>query len=140
MNEILLLSALVLLPILAAGVCRVPDHRVLAVRRLGRYRRTLGPGWHWIVPGLDRAGAGVDLIGHHLHVRGPDSAQAELHFQIVEPEKAGDALEGVDALVAAQAREALGGGDRSPEWLKTELNRRVGRFGLRVIRCSMHVG
>ena len=39
MNEILLLSALVLLPILAAGVCRVPDHRVLAVRRLGRYRR-----------------------------------------------------------------------------------------------------
>jgi regulator of protease activity HflC (stomatin/prohibitin superfamily) len=138
MNETILLAALCLLLAALAGVRRVSSQRVQAVRRFGRYQRVLGPGWHWVVPGLDRRG--VDLIGHHLHVQGPDQAQAELHFQIVEPEKAGEALDGLDDFVAGQAREALCQATRSPEQLKTELNRRVGRLGLRVIRCSLHAG
>ena len=140
MNEILLLATLVLLLGALAGVRKVSSQRVLTVRRFGRYRRVLGPGWHWVVPGLDRRGQGVDLIGHHLHVQGPDRAQAELHFQIVEPLKAGEALDGLDDWVAGQAREALGQAGRSPEQLKTEMNRRIGRLGLRVIRCSLHAG
>ena len=140
MNEFILLASLFLLIAALAGVRKVSSQRVLTVRRFGRYQRVLGPGWHWVVPGLDRSGRGVDLIGHHLHVKGPDQAQAELHFQIVEPEKAGDTLDRVDDFVAGQAREALCQASRSPEQLKTELNRRVGRLGLRVIRCSLHAG
>lgn len=140
MNEILLLITLFLLIGALAGVRKVSSQRVLTVRRFGRYRRVLGPGWHWVVPGLDRRGHGVDLIGHHLHVQGPDRAQAELHFQIVEPEKAGETLDRIDEYVARQARDALGQASRSPEQLKTEMNRRIGGHGLRVIRCSLHVG
>jgi len=142
MNALLVLSSLslLLLALAAAGLHRVPAQRVLTVHRLGRYRRTLGPGWHWIVPRLDRAGAEVNLIGHHLHVRGADRAEeAELYYQIMEPEKAGETLDQVDDWVAAQAREALGPDCTSPDQLKCELNRRVSRLGLRVVRCSLHV-
>ena len=141
MNVFLLLFLLLPLAFLALGLRRIPAQRVLTVRRLGRYRRTLGPGWHWILPGLERAGGQVELVGHHLHVR--DSAgrgEAELYYQILEPEKAGETLDQVDAWVTAQTREALGQADRSSDQLKHELNRRVGRLGLRVIRCSLHIG
>ena len=140
MNEILILAAAAGLAIVSLGVRRVPGQRVMTLRRLGRYRRTLGPGWHWVLPGLDRAGLEVDLIGHHLHVHGDgDQPQAELYYQIVEPEKAGETLDRVDDFVAAQVREAMHGAAQSPEQLKTELNRRVGRLGLLVTRCSLHV-
>lgn len=139
MNVLLFLSSFFLLVALAAGLRRVPTQRGLTVRRLGRYRRTLGPGWHWTVPGLERAGLAVNLIGHHLHVRGTGSnEEAELYYQIMEPEKAGETLDQVDAWVTAQTREALVTGN-TPDQLKSELNRRVGRLGLRVIRCSLHV-
>jgi hypothetical protein len=139
MNEILLALTVFLIGLVAVGLRRVPAQRVLAVRRRGRVR-SLGPGWHWVVPGLDRVGQGVDMIGHHLHVHGPGSKQAELHFQILDPQMAGEAIDHVDAFVADQAREALREAGRTPEQLKQELNRRVGRLGLRVIRCSLHAG
>ena len=138
---VVLAAALVLaLALAAAGLRRVPAQNARPVRRLGRHRRILGPGWHWIVPLLERTGRDVDLIGHRLRVdAGPALRRAELYYQIVDPEMAGAALEAVDEFVAGQAREALDAGGRSPDQLKLELNRRLGRFGLRVIRCSMLV-
>ena len=141
MNEFLLIATVLPIAIVALGLRRVPAQRVMTVRRFGRYRRTLAPGWHWIAPGLDRAGLEIDLLHHHLHVSGADSSrQAEFYYQIVEPEKAGETLDRVDDWVASQAREAMAEPGQSPDQLKTELNRRVGRMGLRVIRCSLHVG
>ena len=141
MNEFLLIAAALPLAIVALGLRRVPAQRVMTIRRFGRYRRTLAPGWHWVAPGIDRAGLEVDLINHHLHVSGADSSrQAEFYYQIVEPEKAGETLDRVDDWVASQAREAMAETGQSPDQLKTELNRRVGGMGLRVIRCSLHVG
>ena len=141
MNALLIAFVLLALLLAVAGLCHVPAQRVLTVRRFGRYRRTLGPGWHWIIPGLERAGAGVSLVGHHLHVTGNGGqAGAELYYQIMEPEKAGETLDQVDDWVAAETREALGEPGRSPDQLKSELNRRVSRMGLRVVRCSLHIG
>ena len=140
MNGFLVLILLIPMALVAAGLRRVPDQRVLTVRRLGRYRRTLRPGWHWILPGLERVGGPVELIGHHLHVRhGSGTGEAELYYQIVEPEKVGETLDQVDAWVADQAREALRQPDHTPDQLKSELNRRVAHLGLRVIRCSLHI-
>ncbi|MCX7042124.1 MAG: hypothetical protein NT117_05460 [Gammaproteobacteria bacterium] len=141
MNDFLLIAAALPLAVVALGLRRVPAQRVMTIRRFGRYRRTLAPGWHWVAPGIDRAGLEVDLINHHLHVSGADnSRQAEFYYQIVEPEKAGETLDRVDDWVASQAREAMAETGQSPDQLKTELNRRVGSMGLRVIRCSLHVG
>ena len=139
MNTIVVLSAALPLALVAAGLRRVPAQNARPVRRFGRYQRTLGPGWHWVVPGLEWTGRDVDLFGHHLRVEGSETAQAELYYQIVDPEKAGATLEAVDEFVAGQAREALRAGGPSADQLKLELNRRLGRLGLRVIRCSLLV-
>jgi regulator of protease activity HflC (stomatin/prohibitin superfamily) len=141
MNGLMLLALGLPLAFAVAGLRRVPPQRSLTVRRFGRYRRTLAPGWHWLVPGLDRSGAGVDLMGHHVSLQASgEQGAAELYYQILEPEKAGATLDSVDDWVASQAREAMGGALQSPEQFKHELNRRVGQLGLRVIRCSLHVG
>jgi len=142
MTSLLLLAALTLILVLgASGLRRVPAQRVATVRRFGRYRRTVGPGWHWLLPRVDRTGAEIELLNHHLHVQRDDAGgEAELYYQILEPEKAGETLERMDDWVAAQARETMGGGGvDSPDEFKNELNRRVGRLGLRVVRCSLHL-
>lgn len=140
MTMMLFAGMLLMAGVIAAGVRRVPAQRVLTVRRFGRYRRTLGPGWHWLLPVCERAGGQVSLIGHHLHVRAADShSAAELYYQIMEPEKAGETLDCVDAWVARQTEEALQEVGTTPNQLQCELNRRVAPLGLRVIRCALHV-
>ena len=127
------------------GLRRVDDDSGVTVHRFGRYLRTLGPGWHWTLPLADRLGPPVRLIGHHLDVPtdGPDGAHADLYYQILDPSRAGPALDRVDQLVRQQTRDAL---DALPsdvahppsDALKAELNRRIAGHGLRVIRCSVH--
>ncbi len=122
------------------GFRRVPDNCVVTVHRFGRFVRALGAGWRWTLPGLDQLGQPVCLIGHHLDIPDATGAHAELYYQILDPEQAGEALDQVDALVTDQARAALAmlGARPMADALKTELNLRVGRMGLRVIRCSLH--
>lgn len=122
------------------GLCRVPDHCVVTVHRSGRFIRALGAGWHWTLPGLDHLGQPVCLIGHHLDIPDATGAHAELYYQILDPAQAGAALDRVDALVTDQARAVLAtlGARPLADALKAELNQRVSRMGLRVIRCSLH--
>ena len=129
------------------GLRRVDDNSGVTVHRFGRYLRTLGPGWHWTLPLADRVGHPVRLIGHHLDVPTDDTAgvHADLYYQILDPARAGPALDRVDQLVRQQARDALDAlprpADPAPqpaEALKAELNRRIAGHGLRVIRCSVH--
>ena len=136
MNALLVLAAVLLvLALVATGLRRVPAQRVATVRRFGRYRRTLGPGWHWLMP-MERTGKQVELLNHHLHVpRG--EGEAELYYQILEPEKAGETIERVDEFVAEKAREAACA--RTTSEFKLELNRRVAPKGLRVVRCALHL-
>jgi regulator of protease activity HflC (stomatin/prohibitin superfamily) len=151
--DALILALLPLIALALAGLRRVPAHEVHVLLRHGRYLRALPPGLHWVVPGLDRIGQRVGLIGHHvaLPARLPGDAEgtADLYYQILDPARAGDALAGVDEWVRRQADDALatlpppaeGGAQacqRTAEALKAELNRRIGRQGLRVIRCALH--
>ena len=128
------------------GLRHVDDNSGVTVRRFGRYLRTLGPGWHWTLPWIDRLGRPVRLIGHHLDVPAGGS-HADLYYQILDPARAGPALDSVDQLVRREARDVLDtlargtgdGADRPPaDTLKAEINRRVAGHGLRVIRCSLH--
>jgi regulator of protease activity HflC (stomatin/prohibitin superfamily) len=124
------------------GVRRVDDDSGVVVHRFGRYHRTLGPGWHWTLPAVERLGRPVRLIGHHVDVPA-GSAHADLYYQILDPARAGAALEKSDQLVQQQARAALAdlppaaAGRSRADALKAELNRRVAGHGLRVIRCSL---
>ena len=141
MNLLFYSPLLVLAACLLAALRRVPGQRVLTVRRFGRYHRTLGPGLHWVIPFAEQAGLEVALVGHRVHIGGEgDQAGAELYYQIMEPEKAGETLDRVDAWVTAQAHEVLRERGQSPEQLKQAMNRRVGPLGLRVVRCSLYAG
>ena len=137
MTALMLLAALLLaLALVASGLRRVPAQRVATVRRFGVYRRTVGPGWHCLLP-LERTGKSIDLLNHHLHVARGD-VEAELYYQILDPEKAGETLEHMDDFVAEKARESADA--RTTSEFKLELNRRVAPKGLRVVRCALHVG
>ena len=102
--------ALLLLPLLAlAGLRYVPEDTALTVHRFGRYARTLSPGLRFTVPVLDRIAHRVRLVGHQVEipVRGESSARAAVYYQILEPQRAGNALDHVDTLVEQHALEAL---------------------------------
>jgi len=136
MTALLLFAALLLaLVLVATGLRRVPAQRVATVRRFGHYRRTVGPGWHWLAP-LERTGKSVELLNHHLHISHGDQ-EAELYYQVLDPEKAGETLEHMDEFVAEKARESVDA--RTTSEFKLELNRRVAPKGLRVVRCALHV-
>lgn len=149
----LLACVVVAATVAVAGLRHVPQGQVFTVHRFGRYRRTLGPGLRWVLPGLDRIGHHVSLIGHHVAVPmaldGP-VASADLYYQILDPARTGAALDDVDALVQQQTRDALHalhdtatpdkGMAALAESLKHEVNRRVNALGLRVIRCAVYPG
>jgi len=145
----LALLATALTVLVAVAVRRVPDGYALSIQRLGRYRRTLGPGWHLTIPVLDRAGKRVTLVGHHVEVLGgTPGADADVYYQILEPSRTGQAIDEVDALVGREAMERLlalsadpGAADLATLGvrLKEELNRQLNRIGLLVIRCQLHV-
>ena len=126
------------------GLTRVDDDCGVTVHRFGRFHRSLGPGWHWTVPGIERLGRPVRLTGHHLDVPA-GGTHADLYYQILDPARAGATLDRLDQLVGQQVRDALAsitgpgiGAPSAADKLKAEINRRVAGHGLRVIRCSFH--
>lgn len=152
----LLFVIAVLLPLAIAltAMRRVPAGQAWTVHRFGRYVRTLQPGVHVVWPGLDRIARQVRLIGHHVELPsrafGADSASADLYYQILDPLPTRGELESVDEMVLRQADEALssvaaqlpqqqtGWTSTMADALKVELNQRLGRMGLRIIRCALH--
>lgn len=115
------------------GLRRVPDNSVVTLHRFGRFVRALGPGWRWTLPGVDRLGQPVCLIGHRLEIE-VDGRRVELYYQILDPSLAGEALDHVDALVAEQARATLA--TEPADTFKAALNRRLAPLGLRAIRST----
>lgn len=132
--------------LVAASLRRVPADTVCTVHRFGRYVRTLTPGLRFTLPLVDQIAHRVRLVGHQIELRGPAVSGGAVYFQILEPERAGGALDEVDALVerAAQCRleqfaaEAPGcDGPQLGQRLKSELNQQLASLGLRVTRCQL---
>ena len=148
LSAALLLPLGLLLVLMIAGMRYVPEDTVLTVHRFGRYVRTLTPGLRFTVPVVDKVAHRVRLVGHQVEVPldGHIPAHADVYYQILEPERTGDALERVDALVehrATQALSALSGLEASNDShhlaarLKQDLNDDLAAFGLRVTRCNL---
>jgi regulator of protease activity HflC (stomatin/prohibitin superfamily) len=153
-NVITAISALILLVTLLAAMRRVPEGQAWTVHRFGHYVRTLQPGRHAVWPVLDRIARQVSLTGHHIELPtrafGTDSASADLYYQILDPMPTGNGLESVDEMVLRQADDALSSvaaqlPPQQTDWsstladaLKVELNHRLGKMGLRIIRCALH--
>jgi len=153
-NTLFALAALTLLATLLATVRRVPEGQAWTVHRFGRYVRTLQSGPRVVWPLVDRIAQQVSLTGHRIELPtrafGADRASADLYYQILDPLPTRDGLESVDEMVLRQADDALssvaaqlpqqpaGWSAAMADALKTELNQRLGRMGLRIIRCALH--
>lgn len=137
----------------AASLRRVPEDTVCTVHRFGRYVRTLTPGLRFTVPFVDRIAHRVRLVGHQVELTpqpldASTRAGGAVYYQILEPQRAGEVLDEVDALVAREANAQLAqiaGSEATAEAaqlssrLKADLNRRLEGLGLRVTRCQMQL-
>lgn len=137
-----------IIALLLAGVRRVPEGSAFTVHRFGRYARTLAPGLRFALPLVERVSGPVELINHRIQLpleSGGEADGAALFYQIIEPERSGDMLERIDAVVEREARlqldALLAGVSRDSELLngrfKQALNERLASLGLRVTRCQL---
>lgn len=141
-----------------ASLRRIPEDTVCTVHRFGHYVRTLTPGFRFTLPFVDRIAHRVRLIGHQVDLPPQTfgahiAARGAVYYQILEPERAGDALDDVDALVereACQGLAAIAANDETMERvnaepgalagrLKSDLNQRLGSLGLRITRCQLQL-
>ena len=147
---LLLLSPMAVLAL--AGMRRVPEDTACTVHRFGRYARTLTPGLRWTIPFVEHIAHRVRLVGHEVALAPQPAsdagAQGAVFYQILEPKRAGDALDTVDALVQREAFAGLATllGDQAANdasqlatQLKSDLNARLAALGLRVTRCKLEL-
>jgi hypothetical protein len=117
-----LVPSIILIVLLSLSIKRVPSHHARNVMRLGgpgpqrigrqafdipgpnwagRFHRTLGPGLHMVIPGLDQVGAPLDLREQVALLAGQPAVTADNHrvtvdtsvsFQVTNPRAAADKI------------------------------------------------
>ena len=137
----------------------VPQASVFVIERLGKYRKTLEPGIHLLVPGLDKVRVRTDIreqvvgfppqavITKDNLVVGIDSV---IYYSITDPAAAQYRIENVvsaiEQLVVTTLRnvvggmaleEALTGRDHINERLATVLDEATGKWGVKVNRVEI---
>lgn len=155
---LLVLVAIVAL-VLFKTVRIVPQASVFVIERLGKYSRTLEPGIHLLVPGLDRVRVRTDIreqvvgfppqavITKDNLVVGIDSV---IYYSITDPAaaqyKIENVVQAIEQLVVTTLRnvvggmaleEALTGRDHINERLATVLDEATGKWGVKVNRVEI---
>ena len=156
---LLLVLGALLLVVLAKTVRIVPQATVFVIERLGKYSRTLEPGIHILVPGLDRVRVKTDIreqvvgfppqavITKDNLVVGIDSV---IYYVVTDPAAAQYKIESVvnaiEQLVVTtlrnvvggmQLEDALTGRDTINERLATVLDEATGKWGVKVNRVEI---
>lgn len=102
------------------SVCLVPHARARNVERFGRWRKTLEPGLHFIIPFVDRLRPMIDQREQVLSIREPviteDNVDLTIHtvlyFKIYNPYQAdyhiANYLRGIEKLTGTVLRDVLG--------------------------------
>ena len=130
---------------LALGVRRVREGEAVTVHRFGRYRRTLQPGMHFVLPGLDRLAHRIPLSGRSLSLdlraRGDQAGllHSRLYYQVLDAAKADEDSDVLDARVMALAQRRAAGIEAESAQdlmsrLRDALNTELADQGLRVVR------
>ena len=155
----LIVLALFVFIVAAAGVRIVPQARAGIVERLGRYARTLEPGLTLIVPFIDRVKPLIDLreqvvtfppqpvITEDNLVVGIDTV---IYFTVTDPRAAtyevANPLQAIEQLTVTTLRNVIGGmtleetltsRDNINNQLRAVLDEATGRWGIRVNRVEL---
>jgi regulator of protease activity HflC (stomatin/prohibitin superfamily) len=155
----LIVLALFVFIVAAAGVRIVPQARAGVVERLGRYSRTLDPGLTLIVPFIDRVKPLLDLreqvvtfppqpvITEDNLVVGIDTV---IYFTVTDAKAAtyevANPLQAIEQLTVTTLRNVIGGmtledtltsRDNVNQQLRAVLDEATGRWGIRVNRVEL---
>ena len=155
----LIVLAIFVFIVAAAGVRIVPQARAGIVERLGRYQRTLDPGLTLIVPFIDRVKPLIDLreqvvsfppqpvITEDNLVVGIDTV---IYFTVTDPKAAtyevANPLQAIEQLTVTTLRNVIGGmtleetltsRDKINSQLRAVLDEATGRWGIRVNRVEL---
>ena len=104
---ILLAVVAIFVVVAALALKHVPEGCNLIVYRKGRFDRALGPGWHLLIPGLERpmhkvamGGRVLDVRYDSLHTKDGQTVEVDgaLYYQVLEAEKV---VNHVDSLSSA---------------------------------------
>ncbi|MEZ5462652.1 SPFH domain-containing protein [Dokdonella sp.] len=132
-----------------AAVCvrRIPEGQVYSLRRFGGHTRFVGAGMHFMLPLIERVSHKMSLTGSTIEVSGAlsngENYAASVYYQVLDPQRADQVIECVDALLSDQTTRLLAGDSVPPEtaerriWLKQGLNSEVRERGLLVTRIDL---
>lgn len=132
-----------------AAVCvrRIPEGQVYSLRRFGGHTRFIGAGMHFMLPLIERVSHKMSLTGSSIEVTGSlsngENYEASVFFQVLDPQRADQVIDCVDALLIDQATRLLAGDSVPTEtaerrlWLKQGLNSEVRERGLLVTRIEL---
>jgi len=145
--------------VVARSVVFVPQSRMRIVERLGKYRRTLDPGPHLVIPGMDKVRYTVDIREQVVSfppqpVITKDnlvvSIDTVIYYVVTDPVAATYAvnnyLQAIEQLTMTQLRQVIGGMDlettltsreRINGALASELDAATGKWGIKVKRVEL---
>jgi len=156
---VLALFALLLISTAVRAVRIVPQAASVIVERLGRYSRTLEPGFHVLVPFVDRARATVDLREQVVSFPPQPVITSDnlvvnidtvIYYQPTDPRAAtyeiANYIQGIEQLTVTTLRNVIGsldleqtltGRDQINHQLRGVLDEATGRWGIRVNRVEL---
>ena len=154
-----LVIALAVIFIVASAVKVVRQQQVAVVERLGRFKRTLEPGPHLLVPVLDKVRHNLDMretvvpfppqgvITEDNLMVGIDSV---IYFQVIDPVRAAyeaqDYIKAIEQLTQTTLRNIIGGLDLEQtltsreeinQKLRVVLDEATGKWGIKVNRVEL---
>ena len=154
---LLVVAFVVLLAVKAIRI--IPQARAANVERLGRYRRTLGPGLNFVVPFLDRVKPLIDLREQVVSFEDQPVITEDnlvvhidtvLFFQVTDPRAADyeivDYAQAIEQISATMLRSVIGSmdleqtltsRDRINVMLRGVLDEASGKWGIRVTRVEI---
>ncbi|WP_028660001.1 SPFH domain-containing protein [Nocardioides insulae] len=155
----IVILALLMVFVVASTVRIVPQARRFNIERFGRYRTTLQPGLHFIVPLVDRVNTKLD-VREQVYSSNPRPVITEdnlvvnidtvLYYQITDPRAAAyeiaDYLQAIDQLTVTTLRNLIGSMDLEKTLTSREvinarlrevLDEATGRWGIRVNRVEI---
>lgn len=145
--SIVSIMLLTLAALTAICVRRIPEGQVYSLRRFGGHTRFIGAGMHFMLPLVERVSHKMSLTGSSIEVTGTlsngENYEASVYYQVLDPQRADQVIDCVDALICEQATSLLAGDSVPTEtadrrlWLKQGLNSEVRERGLLVTRIDL---
>ena len=151
--------ALLVIIVVIRSVRIVPQARARNVERLGRYRKTLGPGLNFVIPMIDRVKPMIDLREQVVSFVGAPVITEDnlvvlidtvLFFQVTDPRAADyeivNYIQAIEQITATMLRSVIGSmdleqtltsRDKINALLRGVLDDASGKWGIRVTRVEL---